>query len=129
ANRPGRHGLWQRPLERRRLAQAPLLLPWSEAAIAEAPAAVRERGRVSVVPVPVAPAAAPGDGAGPPERDIAAVTYAANPAKKGLDRVLEAWRRLRAEGAAAAGEELLVAGASAQELRDAGVPPEPQAGV
>ena len=29
-NRPGRHGLWQRPLERRRLRQAPLLLPWSE---------------------------------------------------------------------------------------------------
>ncbi len=28
-NRPGRHGLWQRPLERRRLAQAPLLLPLS----------------------------------------------------------------------------------------------------
>ncbi|HEY4811487.1 MAG TPA: hypothetical protein VIH71_10560, partial [Solirubrobacteraceae bacterium] len=25
-NRPGRHGLWQRPLEQRRLAQAPLLL-------------------------------------------------------------------------------------------------------
>ena len=26
-SRPGRHGFWQRPLERRRLAQAPLLVP------------------------------------------------------------------------------------------------------
>ena len=38
-NRPGRHGLWQRPLERRRLARAPLLLPWSEGALSEAPSA------------------------------------------------------------------------------------------
>ena len=29
-NRPGWDGLWQRPLERRRLDQAPLLLPWSQ---------------------------------------------------------------------------------------------------
>ena len=29
ANRPGRHGLWQRPLERKRLRDAPLLLPWN----------------------------------------------------------------------------------------------------
>src|SRR5215210_6206652 len=29
-NRPGRHGLWQRPVERRRLADATLLVPWSE---------------------------------------------------------------------------------------------------
>src|ERR1700722_147294 len=34
-NRPGRHGLWQRPLERRRLREAPLLLPWSEGALRE----------------------------------------------------------------------------------------------
>ena len=40
ANRPGRHGLWQRPLERRRLRQAPLLLPSSAGALAEATAAV-----------------------------------------------------------------------------------------
>jgi hypothetical protein len=126
ANRPGRHGLWQRPLERRRLAQAPLLLPWSRAAIAEAPAAARRCERVSVVPVPVEPAAG-GDAA--PERDIAAVTYAANPVKKGLDRVLDAWLRLRAARPAAAGEELLVAGASARELRGAGMHAAPEAGV
>src|SRR4051812_1852248 len=28
-NRPGRHGVWQRPLERRRLGAAPLLLPYT----------------------------------------------------------------------------------------------------
>ncbi len=45
-NRPGRHGLWQRPLERRRLRQAPLLLPWSEGGLREAPAGgARRRSR------------------------------------------------------------------------------------
>ena len=37
ANRPGRHGVWQRPVERRRLEAAPLLLPWSAGALAEGP--------------------------------------------------------------------------------------------
>ena len=32
ANRPGRHGLWQRPRERRGLAAAPLLVPMGHAA-------------------------------------------------------------------------------------------------
>ena len=44
ANRLGRHGLWQRPLERRRLRQAPLLLPSSEGALAEARAAAAADG-------------------------------------------------------------------------------------
>jgi glycosyltransferase involved in cell wall biosynthesis len=39
------------------------------------------------------------------ERDIAAITYGANPEKKGLDRVLAAWAAARHDG-----EELLVAG-------------------
>ena len=39
------------------------------------------------------------------QRDIAAITYAANPTKKGLDRVLAAWSQVRREG-----EELIVAG-------------------
>jgi hypothetical protein len=98
ANRPGRHGVWQRPLERLRLAQAPLLLPQSDGALAEAPAGAR---RAIVVPVPVTPS-----GPHPAVRDIAAITYAANPAKKGLDRVLAAWAR-----AGRPGEELVVAGA------------------
>jgi glycosyltransferase involved in cell wall biosynthesis len=124
ANRPGRHGLWQRPLERLRLRQAPLLLPWSEGALGELPAGARAGDRALVLPVAVEPS-------GPPEpaRDIAAVTYAANPAKKGLDRVLAAWRRMRAERPSAGGEELLVAGASAEELQRAGVSLEGADGV
>jgi glycosyltransferase involved in cell wall biosynthesis len=53
ANRPGRHGLWQRPLERLRLRQAPLLLPWSEGGLTEARLADRGReARALVLPVP-----------------------------------------------------------------------------
>jgi hypothetical protein len=99
ANRPGRHGVWQRPLERRRIAAAPLLIPWSTASLAGAPT---DHAPAVVVPVAV-------DTSGPPrpqwERDIAAITYAGNPRKKGLDRVLEAWGRVRRDG-----ELLLVAG-------------------
>ncbi len=96
-NRPGRHGLWQRPRERRRLAEASLLVPWSPGALAEAPS---PHADAVVVPVPVEPS----DGAAP-ERDLAAVTYAADAPKKGLDRVLEAWTAARR-----AGETLVVAG-------------------
>jgi glycosyltransferase involved in cell wall biosynthesis len=96
-NRPGRHGLWQRPVERARLRAAPLLVPWSEGALAEAG---RPATPAVVVPVPAEPSGPPA-----PERDIAAITYAANPSKKGLDRVLEAWARARR-----AGETLVVGG-------------------
>jgi hypothetical protein len=95
-NRPGRHGLWQRPVERRRLASAPLLVPWSHGALVEAPPS---SAPAIVVPVPV-------EASGPPgERDIAAIAYGANPEKKGLDRVLKAWRAARV-----ATDELVVAG-------------------
>ena len=121
-NRPGRHGLWQRPRERLRLRQAPLLLPWSEGALAESPIASQQDARSLVLPVAVEPSGAPGqDRADGAARDIAAITYAANPAKKGLDRVLAAWRRARAECQVAAAGELVVAGASAKDLRRAGV--------
>lgn len=115
ANRPGRHGVWQRPLERRRLEHAPLLAPQSRGALEELPGdlAARARARAIVVGVPVEPS-------GPPtpieERDIAAIAYAANPAKKGIDRVLDAWSRARR-----ADEELVLAGASPEELARAGV--------
>jgi glycosyltransferase involved in cell wall biosynthesis len=102
ANRPGRHGVWQRPLERRRFAEAPLLLPSSDGALAEAPP--RRRAAV-VVPVPVEPS-----GPAAAVRDIAAITYGANPHKKGLDRVLAAWARARRPG-----EELVVAGVDVDE--------------
>jgi glycosyltransferase involved in cell wall biosynthesis len=96
-NRPARHGVWQRPVERRRLASAPLLVPWSPGGLAEAP---RPHADAVVVPVGVAPSG-PVDG----PREIAAVTYGANPEKKGLDRVLAAWRAARRPG-----ETLVVAG-------------------
>jgi len=115
-NRPGRHGLWQRPLERRRLGQAPLLLPWSEGGLLEVPATARGGDRALVLPVPVGPS-------GPHEarRDIAAITYAANPSKKGLDRVLAAWRRVQPDLRSAGVSELVVAGASVQALRRLGL--------
>jgi len=97
ANRPGRHGVWQRPLERRRLREAPMLVPWSEGGLAEAP---EPHPNAVVVPVPVEPSGPPA-----PERDIAAITYAANPEKKGLNLVLKSWAAVRREG-----EELVVTG-------------------
>jgi glycosyltransferase involved in cell wall biosynthesis len=143
ANRPGRHGLWQRPLERRRLRRAPLLLPSSAGALAEATAAVGgvlNPERALVVPSPIAacpsgeggssssggyqprgnealPEPAPtamtaGRAPDPAERDIAVLTYAANPRKKGLDRVLAAWRSARQPG-----ERLVIAGIDRQGLR------------
>jgi hypothetical protein len=117
-NRPGRDGLWQRPLERRRLGQAPLLLPWSEGALAEASANAAGGDHALVVPVAVDPS--PASPADAPERDIAAVTYAANPSKKGLDRVLAAWRAVRAERSGRP-EELVVAGAPAEQLEQLGL--------
>jgi hypothetical protein len=133
-NRPGRHGLWQRPLERRRLGQAPLLLPWSEGGLAEltgqsagggaggsgsTPLTAAMNSHALVLPVPVepsGPAASGRAGEQPRARDIAAITYAANPLKKGLDRVLAAWARVRRSG-----EELVVAGAGTPELVVAGL--------
>jgi len=128
-NRPGRHGVWQRPLERRRLRQASLLLPWSDGGLREATVAAGAGDRALVLPVAVEPSVArdrdggkgAASGPGAEARDIAAVTYGANPSKKGLDRVLAAWRAARRPG-----EELLVmgatpAGASVQGLSSAGV--------
>ena len=101
ANRPGRHGIWQRPFERRRLAQASLLIPQDPGTLAESPS---PHADAVIVPIPVEPS---GPIAG--RRDIAAITYAANPHKKGLDRVLTAWSRARRDG-----EELVVAGVDAR---------------
>ena len=85
--RPGRHGLWQRPVEARRLRQASLLVPWTPGAL--------PRPSV-VVPIAVEPS-------GPARtRDIAAVTYGAHWHKKGLDRVLAAWSVVGGLGATAA---------------------------
>jgi glycosyltransferase involved in cell wall biosynthesis len=111
-NRLGWDGLWQRPLERRRLDQAPLLLPWSEGALREIPGRP-PAAEALVVPVGV-------ESSGPVEtvRDIAAITYAANPTKKGLARVIGAWRRLRTDHPQ---EELLIAGVPERELTAGGL--------
>jgi hypothetical protein len=97
ANRPGRHGVWQRPLERRRLLAASLLVPVDAGTLAETP---RPHADAVVVPIPVEPSGPAGV-----RRDVAVLTYAANPHKKGLDRVLAAWSVARRDG-----EELVVAG-------------------
>jgi hypothetical protein len=110
-NRPGRHGLWQRPLERRRLRRAPLLLPLSEGALREVPESAHRIGHEVVLPVAIE-----ASGLGPANRDIDAITYAANPSKKGLDRVLAAWTRVRRPS-----EELVVTGVSKEDLRRAGI--------
>lgn len=88
-NRPGRHGVWQRAVERRRLRETPMVLAMSSRALVAAdPAAMPDD--VVVVPVPV-------DVSGPPApaRDVDAVAYAGNPEKKRLDYVLDAWSRAR----------------------------------
>jgi glycosyl transferase family 1 len=96
-NRVGRHGVWQRPVERRRLREAPLLVPQAQGALEEAGSPSTP---AVVVPIPVEPSGPP-DG----ERDLAAITYAANPEKKGFDRVLAAWAVARRGD-----EELVVTG-------------------
>jgi glycosyltransferase involved in cell wall biosynthesis len=101
ANRPGRHGVWQRPVERRRLVQAPLLVPVAQGTLDETP--------VPHAPAVIVPIAVERSAAAAGDRDVAAVTYAADPWKKGLDRVLAAWARVRREG-----EELVVAGTDAR---------------
>ncbi len=98
-NRPGRHGIWQRQVERRRLRQAPLLLLWSRRALeplrgGHAPALL--------VPPPVDPLA---DLAADALRDVDVVAYAGDPVKRRLTYVLDAWQAARREG-----ETLVVAG-------------------
>jgi Glycosyl transferases group 1 len=107
-NRPGRHGLWQRPTERRRVAAAPLLLPMSDGGLRALD--LRSVTPALVLPVPVEPSAAPAPAA---ERDVAALAYAADAEKKGLARILAAWAAARRDG-----ETLLVAGQPAGPLGD-----------
>jgi hypothetical protein len=90
-NRPGRHGLWQRPMERRKLRKAPLLMTMAPDSLA--PAAGLQLPDQIVVPVPVA-SSGPTDG----PRDIDAITYVADPVKRPLAPVLEAWAHARRDG-------------------------------
>lgn len=111
-NRPGRHGVWQRPVERRRMEHAPLLLPMSDGGLAAlGPRGGRDGVPAVVLPVPVEPSAP--TPAPPAERDVAALAYAADAEKKGLARILAAWAQARRPG-----ETLLVAGQPAGPLAD-----------
>ena len=134
-NRPGRHGIWQRVVERNRIRRAPLVLAMSERALEGARG---PHADVVVVPVPVERSdgargaagelVAAGDlgatrdlgaardlGAGR-ERDIVALTYAGDPDKKRLDFILDAWSRARR-----ADETLVVAGTDRLDRSLAGV--------
>jgi hypothetical protein len=81
-NRPGRRNGIQHALERRRLAEARLVLPMSRAAQAALPAGSAPS---VVVPMPIA-----ASGAGGPRERIA-VAYTPDPKAKGLDILGEAW--------------------------------------
>ena len=112
--RPGHHGVWQRPRELRRLSEATALIPQAASSLDGAPEAARDRA--IVLPVAIEPHSRPSsdlDAAvsallapiGERGDKAVAVTYASDPVKKGLDRVVGAWHAVRRDG-----EVLLVAG-------------------
>lgn len=97
-SRPGRHGIWQRIVERRRVAQAPLVLTMAPDSLAPLPASTR--------PVAIdVPVAIDRSGAPPQNRDIDVLAYTGDPVKRRLDYILAAWERARRDG-----ETLVVAG-------------------
>jgi Glycosyl transferases group 1 len=97
-NRPGRHGVWQRVAERRRLARAPLLLTMASDSLAPLdPGAFPDQ---VVVPVAVQRSGRP-----PAVRDVDVLAYTGDPVKRRLDYILQAWQRARRDG-----ETLVVAG-------------------
>jgi glycosyl transferase family 1 len=104
-NRPGRHGAWQRVIERRRVASAPLLMTMAASADALAPLGGAPHAEAVVVPVAIEKPA--GDGPAHPARprDVDVLAYTADPVKRRLDLILESWDRARREG-----ETLVVAG-------------------
>jgi len=107
-NRPGRHGVWQRIVERRRLAQAPLLLAW-------APGSLGPLDGARHAEVVVVPPAVQSSGPSSPVRDIDVLAYAADPVKRRLEFILEAWRQARRGQ-----ETLLIAGISGERASAAG---------
>jgi Glycosyl transferases group 1 len=112
-NRPGLQNAALHALERRALARARLVLPWSRAALDALPEAA---ARAIVVPPPVAPSGEPA-----PERGRLAVAYTPDVKAKGLDIVCAAWA-----GAALHDARLLVFGVEPDRaiahLRRVGVP-------
>ena len=110
-SRTGRAARVEHALERRRFRRARLLLPWGLDPTPELLAALPPATPVVALPVPVADE--PGIvRAAPGARRPLALTYAANPWKKGLDVVVEAWCLAAPEGM-----ELAVTGIEADEGR------------
>jgi hypothetical protein len=97
-NRPGRHGIWQRIAERRRLVQTPLVLTMAENSLD--PLQGRPHAESILVPVAIE-----GSGEASGERDVEVLAYAGDPVKRRLDVILAAWRRARRSE-----ETLVVAG-------------------
>ncbi len=95
-NRPGRHGVWQRTVERGRLTDAPLLMTMSDGSLGPLQGRYPE---AVVVPAPIESSLVQSPTL---PRDIEVVTYAGNPEKKQLELMLEAWALARR------GEEQLV---------------------
>ena len=91
-NRPGIGGAWQRRRERAVLAGAALLLPWSEGVRA---AAAEVAGPAPAVVLAPPVLRAEEARAGAPD----AVAYAANPDKRGLDLLCDAWAAVAPSGA------------------------------
>ena len=90
-NRPGAHNAVLHALERRALARARLVLPWSRAALAALPPGAAAG---VVVPPPVAPSGEP-----VPERERFAVAYTPDVKAKGLDVVSAGWAEAALEDA------------------------------
>jgi hypothetical protein len=98
-NRPGRHGIWQRHVELRRLRQASILLTMSPRALDPLGSA---RPASVVVPSPIGPSD-PLDADG--GRDIDVLAYAGNPEKKRLCFIVREFARVRRDS-----ERLVIAG-------------------
>jgi Glycosyl transferases group 1 len=90
-NRPGVHNVGLHALERRALARARLVLPWSGAALDALPEGA---ARAIVVPPPVGPSGEPAT-----QRDRLAVAYTPDVKAKGLDIVCAAWAEAAIEDA------------------------------
>jgi hypothetical protein len=90
-NRPGVHNAALHALERRSLARARLVLPWSRAALDALPPTP---ARAVVVPPPVTPS-----GEHATTRERLAVAYTPDVKAKGLDIVCAAWAHANLDGA------------------------------
>ncbi len=93
-SRPGIGGAWQRRRERTVLGRADLLLPWSEAAADAALESASPR-RPDVIVLPCVVSVGDAEKVDAPD----ATAYAANPEKRGLDVLCEAWSAGAPDGA------------------------------